>query len=498
MNNTVVNAALAAKLSNPDLLKNQAFINGKWQHTSRTFAVLNPASSTLITDVAECGEKETEQAITAASNAFLSFKKLTGKERSVFLKRMGELMLIHQKDLAIILTTEQGKPLAESMGEVVYAASFLEWFGEEAKRVYGDIIPSHKAGSKILVSKEPVGVVAAITPWNFPLAMFTRKMGAALAAGCTVVWKPASETPLSANALGVIAQLALLPEGVLNIVAGRSAAAIGSAFMASSKVRKITFTGSTATGKLLMQQAAATMKKVSMELGGNAPFIVFNDANLDEAIIGAMASKFRNTGQTCVCVNRFYIQEGIYDVFTKKLADAINALKVADGFTEGASQGPLINQDAFDKVVRHVKDAVDKGGSVICGGKPSSLGGLFYEPTLILNANTKMSLATEETFGPVAACFKFKTEEEVITLANDTEFGLSAYFYSNDLGRVFRVADALETGMIGVNDGIISTEIAPFGGVKESGMGREGSKYGVDDYLNIKYVLLGGLSNSSN
>lgn len=484
---------LLNKLSKPKLLQSDAFINGAWVKAAKTYPVKNPASLDTISDVAFCGASECEQAIEAASVAFIALQKLTGKERAVILRRISDLMLKHQKDLATILTTEQGKPFAEAMGEIVYAASYFEWFSEEAKRVYGDIIPAHKNGSQILITKEPVGVVGAITPWNFPLAMFTRKAGAAIAAGCTVVWKPSEETPLSANALAAICEMAGLPKGVLNIVSG-DAPAIGGALMAAEAVKKITFTGSTRTGKLLMGQAAASVKKVSMELGGNAPFIVFDDANLDEAVAGAMASKFRNTGQTCVCANRFYVQEGIYDAFTTKFAEAILALKVADGFTEGATQGPLINQMSLNKVIAHVEDAKNKGGQIICGGKQHSLGTTFYEPTLILNASNDMILAKEETFGPVAACFKFKTEEEVIALANDTEFGLSAYFYSQNLARVFRVAKALESGMIGVNDGAISTEIAPFGGIKESGIGREGSKYGVDDYLNIKYMLLSGLN----
>lgn len=483
---------LLKKLTEKKLLQNQAHINGQWISTPTTYPIINPASGEVITEVSYCTELECDMAINAASDALIFLKKTTGKERAVFLKRIAELMMHHQKDLATILTTEQGKPFAEAMGEIVYAASYFEWFSEEAKRVYGDIIPAHKLGAKILVTKEPVGVVGAITPWNFPLAMFTRKAAAAIAAGCPVVWKPSEETPLSANALAVITQMAQLPVGVLNVISG-DAPKIGAAMMQSKAVRKITFTGSTRTGKLLMKQAVDTVKKVSMELGGNAPFIVFDDADLDAAVAGAMMSKFRNTGQTCICANRFYIQAAIYDAFISKLSAAINLLKIAEGFTDGATQGPLINQLALDKVIAHVKDAEEKGATILCGGKPSSLGGTFYEPTLITNANSTMLLAKEETFGPVAACFRFNTEAEAIALANDTEFGLAAYFYSNDLARVFRVADALEVGMLGINDGIISTEIAPFGGIKESGIGREGSKYGIDDYLNIKYMLLGGL-----
>lgn len=482
------------KLNNPNLFQTNAYINGVWHSAPTTFSINNPSSLTKIADVVNCGKVETQSAIDAATQAFKQFKKTTAKERSKLLRRMSELMLEHQHDLATILTSEQGKPYAEALGEVVYAASFYEWFAEEAKRVYGDIIPSHKAGSKILVTKEAIGVVAAITPWNFPLAMFTRKAGAAIAAGCTVVWKPSKETPLSAFALGKIAELAGLPAGVMNIICGSSASAIVGPIMESKQVKKVTFTGSTDIGKLLMQQAANTLKKLSMELGGNAPFIVFDDANIDNAVAGVMASKFRNTGQTCVCVNRIYVQDAVYDEFTSKLATAVKNLKVADGFTDGATQGPLINKDALDKVVEHVADATAKGGKVLAGGKPHALGGNFYEPTLIIEAKSEMLIAKEETFGPVAACFRFKTEDEVIELANATDFGLAAYFYSNDLGRVFRVAENLESGMVGVNDGIISTEVAPFGGVKQSGFGREGSKYGIDDYVNIKYVLVSGLN----
>jgi succinate-semialdehyde dehydrogenase/glutarate-semialdehyde dehydrogenase len=401
-------------------------------------------------------------------------------------------MMVHQEDLAQLLTAEQGKPLSEARGEVAYAASFLEWFAEEGKRAYGDVIPSHKPDARILVLKQPVGVVAAITPWNFPLAMVTRKLGPALAAGCTVVLKPSEETPLSAHALAVLGLEAGLPPGVINVVSG-DAVAIGGAWMASEAVRKVTFTGSTRVGKLLMKQASDTLKKVSLELGGNAPFIVFDDADIDAAVTGAMASKFRNTGQTCVCVNRFFVQEGVYEAFTTKLAKAVSALKVGDGRLPGMTQGPLINQAAIDKVISHVQDALDKGAKALCGAKPNDLGGTFYEPTVLIDANAHMKMAHEETFGPVAACYKFTTEEEVVEMANTTAFGLSAYFYSKDLARVWHIAEQLEVGIVGVNEGIISTENAPFGGVKESGMGREGSHYGLDDYMELKYVLMGGL-----
>lgn len=401
-------------------------------------------------------------------------------------------MLSNQQDLATLLSREQGKPLAEAMGEVVYAASFLEWFAEEAKRAYGDIIPSHKADARILVVKEAIGVVAAITPWNFPLAMVTRKVGPALAAGCTMILKPSEETPLSAFALAVLAEQAGIPAGVFNVVSG-DAVAIGGALQASGIVRKLSFTGSTRTGKLLMRQAADTLKKVSLELGGNAPFIVFDDADLDAAVKGAMASKFRNTGQTCVCVNRFFIQDGVYEAFTGKLAEAVAAMRVGSALDGETEQGPLINAAALAKVELHVSDALEKGATLLCGGRRHALGGTFYEPTILTDANSDMLIAQDETFGPVAACFRFKDEAEVLQRANDTPYGLSAYFYSRDIGRVWRMAEGLEAGMVGINEGIISTEVAPFGGIKESGLGREGSKYGLEDYLEIKYLLMGGL-----
>lgn len=410
-------------LSNPNLLQTKSYIDGKWIETTSTFEVKNPANFELIANVTNCSEKEVIQAIESANTTFKTFKKTLAKERSQYLRRMSELMLHYKNDLATILTSEQGKPYAEAVGEVVYAASFYEWFAEEAKRVYGDIIPSHKPNSKILVTKEAVGVVAAITPWNFPLAMFTRKAGAAIAAGCTVIWKPSKETPLSALALAKIAEEAGVPKGVINVVCGDSSSRIVNPLMESKLVKKITFTGSTEIGKLLVKQSADTLKKVSMELGGNAPFIVFDDADIDLAVAGLMASKFRNTGQTCVCVNRIYVHDKIYQEFTDKLATAINSLKVADGFTDGATQGPLINKNALQKVMNHVEDAINKGGVVKCGGKPHELGGNFYYPTLIVEANNQMMVATDETFGPLAVCFRFKTEEEVIELANSTDFG---------------------------------------------------------------------------
>ncbi|MFC6671241.1 NAD-dependent succinate-semialdehyde dehydrogenase [Marinobacterium aestuariivivens] len=480
------------QLKHPALLKTQLYIDGQWRDAATTFTVRNPASGEPLAEIAKAGGDETKQAITAAERAFASWRKRLARERSQMLRRWSELMLEHQEDLAAIMTSEQGKPLTEAKGEVAYAASFLEWFAEEAKRVYGDIIPSHKTDARILVTKQPVGVVGAITPWNFPLAMITRKAGAALAAGCTLVAKPATQTPLCASALAVLAEEAGIPAGVFNVVAGDTRA-IGEALMSSRTVRKISFTGSTGTGRLLMRQAADSIKKLSLELGGNAPFIVFDDADIETAVKGAMASKYRNTGQTCVCVNRFLVQEGIYEAFTEALAKAASGLRVADGFAEGAEQGPLINQAALDKVEEHVADAVKLGGKLLCGGKRHTLGGTFYEPTVIADANPQMRLASEETFGPVAACYRFKTEAEAIALANDTEFGLAAYFYARDIGRVWRVAEALEAGIVGINEGLISTEVAPFGGVKESGMGREGSKYGIDDYLEIKYMLMGGI-----
>jgi succinate-semialdehyde dehydrogenase/glutarate-semialdehyde dehydrogenase len=480
------------QLSHPNLFQTGAFINGQWLTTPDHYAVVNPSTGETLAQVVKAGADLAEEAVLAASRAYVSWRQTSAKHRAAILQRWASLMMIHQEDLAQLLTAEQGKPLNESRGEVAYAASFLEWFAEEGKRAYGDVIPTHKLDARILVLKEPVGVVAAITPWNFPLAMVTRKLGPALAAGCVVVLKPSEETPLSANALAVLGQEAGLPAGVMNVLSG-DAAAIGSAWMASEAVRKVTFTGSTRVGKLLMRQAADTLKKVSLELGGNAPFIVFDDADIDAAVRGAMASKFRNTGQTCVSVNRFFIQDSVYEAFTTRLADAVRALKMGDGRVAGITQGPLINLAALGKVEKHVQNALDKGAKVLCGGQPDVLGGTFYQPTVLVNANLQMDMAHEETFGPVAACYKFSSEEEVIAMANATAFGLSAYFYSRDLARVWHVAEKLEVGIVGVNEGIISTENAPFGGVKESGMGREGSHYGLADYMEIKYVLMGGL-----
>ena len=479
------------------LIRHGNFIDGHWftgegSGGGATYPVLNPATGELIANVQKAGAEETNLAIDAANRALPTWRKLTAKERSQRIKRWGELMLSNQKDLATLLSREQGKPLAEAMGEVVYAASFLEWFAEEAKRAYGDVIPSHKADARIIVVKEAIGVVAAITPWNFPLAMVTRKVGPALAAGCTMILKPSEETPLSAFALAVLAEQAGIPPGVFNVVSG-DAVAIGGALQASGIVRKLSFTGSTRTGKLLMRQAADTLKKVSLELGGNAPFIVFDDADIDAAVKGAMASKFRNTGQTCVCVNRFFIQDGVYETFTGKLAEAVAAMRVGNALDGETEQGPLINAAALAKVELHVGDALEKGAKLLCGGRRHALGGTFYEPTILAEARSDMLIAQDETFGPVAACFRFTDEAEVLQRANDTPYGLSAYFYSRDIGRVWRMAEGLEAGMVGINEGIISTEVAPFGGIKESGLGREGSKYGLEDYLEIKYLLMGGL-----
>jgi succinate-semialdehyde dehydrogenase/glutarate-semialdehyde dehydrogenase len=471
------------------------FIDGAWvpADSGLTFAVLDPATGLEIAQVPDMGLAETERAIQAAKTAFPLWRKRTAKERSDILWRWHHLMMENRDRLALLMTREQGKPLAEALGEVTYAASFLSWFAEEARRSYGDVVPSHRADARVVVLKEPVGVVAAVTPWNFPLAMITRKAGPALAAGCTMIVKPAEDTPLSAFALAELAQQAGVPPGVFNVLTGDAPTIVG-ALMKSPAVRKLSFTGSTEIGKLLMRQAADTVKRISLELGGNAPLIVFDDADIDVAVKGAIASKFRNTGQTCVCANRLLVQAGIYDRFAEKLAEAVRALKVAPGTEQGATQGPLINAAALAKVKEHVADATAKGGRLATGGKPAVLGGLFYEPTVILDAAPQMKIATEETFGPVAALFKFKDEAEAIALANATETGLSAYFFTTDLNRAWRVAESIEAGMVGINEGVISTEIAPFGGVKQSGLGREGSRYGMDEYTEMKYVMFGGLS----
>ncbi|MFM0637879.1 NAD-dependent succinate-semialdehyde dehydrogenase [Paraburkholderia metrosideri] len=474
-------------------LRTGHYIGGEWYDSATTYSVLNPATGEVVAHVARGGAAETTQAIAAAERAFPAWRVMTAKERGARVRRWGELMLENRDALAELLTLEQGKPLAEARGEVGYAASFFEWFAEEAKRSYGDVIPSPNPNAKIIVTREPVGVVAAITPWNFPLAMITRKAAPALAAGCTMVLKPSEETPLSAFALAVLAEKAGIPPGVFNIVSG-DAVAIGGVLTESEVVRKLSFTGSTRVGKLLAKQSADTLKKLSLELGGNAPFIVFDDADIDAAVQGAMASKFRNTGQTCVCVNRFYVQDGVHEVFTQALTTAARKMRVGNALQGEVEQGPLINAAALKKVETHVADALRKGAKVLTGGKAHALGGTFYEPTVLVDVSKSMLIAAEETFGPVAACFRFKTEDEAIAAANDTPFGLSAYFYTRDLARAWRVADSLESGMVGINEGILSTEVAPFGGVKQSGLGREGSKYGLDEYTELKYMMMGGLS----
>lgn len=479
-------------LQSHELFKTGYFAAGKWQQSGATFEVVNPATGESIASVAKAGKKETQAAIDAAYAAFPAWKRKTAKERSEILYRWYELILENKRYLAELMTAEQGKPVQEAEGEVVYAANFIQWFAEQGKRANGEIIPPAKPGSKIYATREPVGVVVAITPWNFPLAMLTRKLGPALAAGCTGVIKPANNTPLSAFALLALAQQAGVPDGVLNGVAGDTQA-ISDTVMASDKVRKISFTGSTEVGKTLVRNAADTMKKVSMELGGNAPYIVFDDADIQAAVKGAIANRFRNAGQVCVSANRFYIQDGVYDEFVSLLAEEVKKLKVGNGMDDGVVLGPLIDDAAVEKVEKHVNDAVEKGGKALVGGKRHKLGHSFFEPTVIIDANEAMLLAQEETFGPVAPCFRFKTEEEVIQRANNTPFGLAAYFYSQNLQRVFRVAEALESGMIGINECAVSTELAPFGGVKESGLGREGSVLGLDEFLEVKTWHLGGL-----
>ncbi|SPJ32430.1 NADP-dependent succinate-semialdehyde dehydrogenase [Kushneria phyllosphaerae] len=479
-------------LKDTSLLRQKAYINGQWvdADSGDTFDVTNPANGDTVATVARVGKAETRRAIDAAGAALPAWRDLTAKARSLILKRWFALMQEHREDLARILSMEQGKPLAESRGEVDYGASFIEWFAEEGKRVYGDVIPNDKPDRRLIVIKQPVGVVAAITPWNFPIAMITRKAGPALAAGCTMVLKPASETPLSALALAELAERAGVPAGVFNVVAGR-ASEIGTELTHSETIRKLSFTGSTEIGRQLMEECAGTIKKVSMELGGNAPFIVFDDADLDAAVEGAIASKFRNSGQTCVCTNRFLVHDAVYDAFSEKLIAAVKALKVAPAEEEGAQQGPLINQKAVDKVRAHIDNAVEHGATILCGGKTHALGGSFFEPTVLGDVIQAMDVAGEETFGPLAPLFRFGTEQEAIAMANDTPFGLAAYVYTQNLGRSWRMGEALEYGMVGINEGIISTEVAPFGGIKASGVGREGSHYGIEDYLEVKYLCMG-------
>jgi succinate-semialdehyde dehydrogenase/glutarate-semialdehyde dehydrogenase len=482
-------------LSNPALLREASYINGEWVTAGdgAVFAVTNPADGSLVAEVPEMAVAGAEQAVAAADAAWPAWRSKTAKERAAILRRWFDLMILNKDDLAAIMTAEQGKPLAESAGEVLYGASFIEWFAEEAKRIYGDVIPTHLPDRRIVTIKQGVGVVAAITPWNFPNAMITRKAGPALAAGCPVVIKPASETPLSALALAVLAEEAGIPAGVFNVFTTKDSRGTGKVLTESPLVRKFSFTGSTEVGKSLIRQCASTVKNVSMELGGNAPFIVFDDAAVDAAVQGAVISKYRNAGQTCVCANRVYVQDGIYDEFVEKFTAAVRELKVGRGEEAGVNIGPMISTDAIDKVEELLSDAQAKGADVVEGGGPHALGGLFYQPTIVSGATAEMAFATEEIFGPVAPVFRFSTEEEAVALANATEYGLAAYFYARDLGRVWRVAEQLEYGMVCINDGILSTETAPFGGVKESGIGREGSKYGIDEYIEVKYITLGGI-----
>jgi succinate-semialdehyde dehydrogenase/glutarate-semialdehyde dehydrogenase len=483
------------QLKDSKLFRQQCYIDGTWMDAASraSIDVLNPATQGKLGTVPDMGAAETRRAIEAAQAAFPGWARRTAKERALILRRWHDLMLANQEDLAVLMTAEQGKPLAEAKGEIAYAASFIEWFAEEGKRLYGDVIPGHQGDKRILVLRQPVGVVAAITPWNFPAAMITRKAGPALAAGCTFVCKPATQTPYSAFAMAELADRAGVPKGVFNVITGH-ANEIGGEMTSNPIVRKLTFTGSTAVGKKLMAQCAGTMKKVSLELGGNAPFIVFDDADLDAAIQGAIASKYRNTGQTCVCANRILVQDGVYEEFAGKLVDAVALLRIGDGLKGATDQGPLIDMNAIAKVEEHIADALAKGAAVVTGGKRHALGGTFFEPTVLTNVKPNMMVAREETFGPIAPLFRFKTEAQAIEMANDTEFGLAAYFYTRDLARSWRVAEGLEYGIVGLNTGIISTEVAPFGGMKESGVGREGSKYGIQDYAEIKYVCVGGIT----
>ena len=481
-------------LSNTSLFRERCYIDGAWvdAQDGAVIEVNNPATGSVLGTVPGLATEDTRRAIAAADAAWPEWRAMTGKERAVIMRRWFELMMENQEDLAVLMTTEQGKPLAESRGEIAYAASFIEWFAEEGKRVYGDTMLHPLRGKRIVVLKQPIGVVAAITPWNFPAAMITRKCAPALAAGCTVVSKPASQTPYTALALAELAERAGMPKGVFNVITGPSAV-IGAELTSNPTVRKLGFTGSTEVGKALMAQCAGTVKKVSLELGGNAPFIVFDDADLDAAVAGAMASKYRNTGQTCVCANRVLVQDAVYDAFAEKMVDAVGKLKVGNGLEDGVQQGPLIDMRAVEKVEFHIADATQKGAQVVAGGSRHALGGTFFEPTLLTQMTPEMVVANEETFGPVAPLFRFHDEEEAIRMANDTEFGLAAYFYSRDIGCIWRVSEALEYGIVGVNEGIISNEVAPFGGMKESGIGREGSRYGMDEFLEIKYLCMGGI-----
>ncbi|MBI4193759.1 MAG: NADP-dependent succinate-semialdehyde dehydrogenase [Betaproteobacteria bacterium] len=485
----------AFNLKDMSLFRQQCYIDGGWVDADdkSTLAVNNPADGVQIGTVPKMGAAETRRAIEAAHAAFATWRVKTARERAAILRKWYELMMANQEDLAVLMTVEQGKPLAESRGEIAYGASFIEWFAEEGKRVYGDTIPAQAPDRRIVVLKQPIGVCAAVTPWNFPNAMITRKAGPALAAGCTMVIKPASQTPYSALALCELAERAGIPKGVISVVTG-SSGPIGKELTTNPLVRKFTFTGSTEVGKQLMAQCASTVKKVSLELGGNAPFIVFDDADLDSAVEGAMASKYRNTGQTCVCANRLLVQDGVYDAFAKKFAEKVSRMKVGNGLEEGVVQGPLIDVKAVEKVEEHISDALAKGARVVTGGKRHEKGGQYFQPTVLADVTPKMKITHEETFGPVAPLYRFKTEDELLKLANDTEYGLAAYFYSRDIGRVWRVAEGLESGLVGINVGIISTEVAPFGGVKESGIGREGSKYGMEEFLEVKYLCLGDIT----
>ena len=485
---------MALRLQNPDLFRTRCLVGGDWidADSGATLTIRNPANGETLGTVPAMGAAETRRAIEAANDAWPGWRALTAGARARILRRWFELILEHQEDLAVLMTSEQGKPLAEARGEVLYAASFVEWFAEEAKRIYGDTIPAHQPDKRIVVTKEPVGVCAAITPWNFPLAMITRKAGPALAAGCTMVLKPASQTPYSALALAALGEQAGIPAGVFSVVTG-GARDIGGELTGNPLVRKLTFTGSTEVGITLARQCAATVKKMSLELGGNAPFIVFDDADLDAAVEGAIASKYRNTGQTCVCANRLLVQDAVYDAFAEKLAAAVRRLKVGDGLEDGVTQGPLIDMKAVEKVEEHIADALAGGARVVLGGHRHALGGSFFEPTVLADVTPDMKIAREETFGPVAPLFRFQDEAEAIRMANDTECGLAAYFYAAGMNRVWRVAEALEYGIVGINTGIISTEVAPFGGMKSSGLGREGSKYGIEDYLEIKYLCMGSV-----
>jgi succinate-semialdehyde dehydrogenase/glutarate-semialdehyde dehydrogenase len=489
----MISDKLTSRLKDPSLVTDKALIAGEWlagSDSGKTFDVTNPSTGDVIATLPDMNRAETRRAIDAAHKAQKAWAKKTGKERAAVLRKLYDLMVANADDLATILTMEMGKPWPEARGEILYGAAYVEWFGEEAKRVYGDTIPGHQQDKRIIVVKQPVGVVAAITPWNFPNAMLARKFAPAVAAGCAMISKPAAETPLSVTSLAVLAERAGLPTGVFNVILSKDSPSIGKEFTENDKVRKLTFTGSTEVGRILMRQGADQIMKLGLELGGNAPFIVFDDADIDAAVEGAMVSKYRNNGQTCVCANRLYVQSGVYDAFAKKLAEKVGAMKVGDGFEAGVNAGPLITRAAVDKVEEHIADALEKGAKVTLGGKPDAHGGLFFQPTILTGVTTDMKVAREETFGPVAPLFKFDTEDEVIEMANNTEFGLASYFYSKDVSKIFRVAEALEYGMVGINTGLISTELAPFGGIKQSGLGREGSKYGIEDYIEIKYLCL--------